>query len=206
MAEAVTLRERVQQVREDAILATVNRLLAQKGYDAMTVDEVAASVGMAKASLYKHFASKESLAAAAMTRMLDRALEVVESIRAEPAQAGAPAKRLRAVVRWAMTVQLEGEMPTLPSQNSTLRAALLADNEYLDRLNALSEVLGEWIVAAQAEGDLNAELPPELILYTIYARACDPVLALLKAGGNYPDEVLIEMLLTTCFVGIAARR
>jgi AcrR family transcriptional regulator len=206
VAEAITLRERVQQVREDAILATVNRLLAQKGYEAMTVDEVAASVGMAKASLYKHFASKESLAAAAMTRMLDRALEVVESLRAEPGQGGTPVERLRAVVRWAMTVQLEGEMPTLPSQNSTLRAALLADNEYIDRLSALSEALGEWIVAAQAEGDLNADLPPELMLYTIYARACDPVLALLKAGGNYPDAALIEMLLTTCFEGIAARR
>ncbi|MCX7243054.1 MAG: helix-turn-helix domain containing protein, partial [Polaromonas sp.] len=56
--------------REDAIVEAVNSLLAEKGFDLMTVDEVAAKVGIAKASLYKHFPSKEDLAAAAMVRLL----------------------------------------------------------------------------------------------------------------------------------------
>ena len=60
------------RVREDAIVESVNRLLADKGFDLMTVDEVAADVGIAKASLYKHFPSKEALAAAAMVRLLQR--------------------------------------------------------------------------------------------------------------------------------------
>jgi TetR/AcrR family transcriptional regulator, regulator of autoinduction and epiphytic fitness len=42
------------------------------------------------------------------------------------------------------------------------------------------------------------------VLYTIFARACDPVLGLLKAGGNYSNEQIIEMLLVTCFQGLAA--
>ena len=37
------------QAREVAITRAVNRLLAEKGFDAMTVDEVAAEVGIAKA-------------------------------------------------------------------------------------------------------------------------------------------------------------
>ncbi|MFX8137414.1 TetR family transcriptional regulator, partial [Acinetobacter baumannii] len=44
-------REQVLQAREEAIVASVNRLLAEKGFDAMTVDEVVADVGIAKASL-----------------------------------------------------------------------------------------------------------------------------------------------------------
>jgi len=63
-----SFKQRMLQVREDAIVHAVNRLLAEKGFDAMTVDEVAAQVGIAKASLYKHFPSKEDLAAAAMVR------------------------------------------------------------------------------------------------------------------------------------------
>jgi AcrR family transcriptional regulator len=53
-----SFKQQMLQVREDTIVQTVNRLLAEKGFEAMTVDEVAAQVGIAKASLYKHFASK----------------------------------------------------------------------------------------------------------------------------------------------------
>ena len=45
-------------LREQAIIDAVNRLLADKGFDAMTVDEVAGAVGIAKASLYANFPSK----------------------------------------------------------------------------------------------------------------------------------------------------
>ncbi len=58
----VSFKEQMLQAREDAIIRSVNRLLAEKGFEAMTVDEVAADVGIAKASLYKHFPSKEDLA------------------------------------------------------------------------------------------------------------------------------------------------
>jgi hypothetical protein len=42
MARA-SFREQMLQAREHAIIAAVNRLLAQRGYDAMTVDAVAAT-------------------------------------------------------------------------------------------------------------------------------------------------------------------
>ena len=197
----VSFREQVLQAREGAIVASVNRLLAEKGYDAMTVDEVAADVGIAKASLYKHFTSKEELAAAAMIRVLDQTLEFLATLEARP-QANA-VERLKAVAEWTMKVQLAGEMPSLPAQNSTLRAALTANKAYLDRLIRVSDKLGEWIIAAQKAGHLNRKLPPEVILYTLFARACDPVLSLLKASGNHSDEQIIEMLLSTCFDGLA---
>lgn len=196
-----SFRTQMLRVREDAIVAAVNRLLAEKGYEAMTVDEVAAEVGIAKASLYKHFASKEALAAAAMIRVLDRALAQIELLASR--EGAAAVAQLQALVRWTMQVQLAGEMPSLPAQNSALRAALGADKDYLDRLIQVSEGLGGWISAAQAAGALNPDLPPEVILYTLFARACDPVLSLLKAGGQYTDEQIIEMLLSTCFDGLA---
>jgi AcrR family transcriptional regulator len=197
----VSFREQVLQAREDAIVASANRLLAEKGFDVMTVDEVAADVGIAKASLYKHFTSKEELAAAAMIRVLDRTLAFIATLDAQP-----PARaidQLQAVARWTMQVQLAGEMPSLPAQNSALRAALLTHKAYLDRLMEVSDKLGVWITAAQKAGHLNRKLPPEVALYTLFARACDPVLGLLKASGQHSDEVIIEMLLSTCFDGLA---
>jgi len=178
-------------------------LLAEKGFEAMTVDEVAADVGMAKASLYKHFESKEALAAAAMVRVLDKALSFIDA--PDLATLASPLSRLKAVARWTLQVQLAGEMPSLPAQNSTLRVALLAHKGYMSRLVDVSERLGAWISAAQEAGEIDPALPPELVLYTLFARACDPVLGLLRASGQYSDEQVIAMLLATCFDGLSAR-
>jgi len=198
-----SFRAQVLQAREDAIVDAVNRLLVDKGFDAMTVDAVAAEVGVAKASLYKHFVSKEALAAAAMVRVLDRALAFCSG---PQAALDSPLERLKAVARWAMQAQLAGEMPSLPAQNSNLRSALAADRVYLERLMTLSEQLGEWIGEAQAAGQLNPALPAEVVLYTLFARACDPVLGVLKAGGSYRDEEIVDWLLAACFDGLAAAR
>ena len=198
-----SFREQVLRVREDAIISSVNRLLAEKGFDQMTVDEVAADVGIAKASLYKHFASKEALAAAAMVRVLERGAQLLAE---QAALASAqPIDRLRAVARWALEQQLRGEMPTLPSQNSTLRAELLGSKSYVDLLMRSSDQLGEWIVQAQAAGDIDPALPPEVVLYTIFARACDPVPGFLKAGGRFSDDQIVELMLRICFDGLRRR-
>jgi TetR/AcrR family transcriptional regulator of autoinduction and epiphytic fitness len=147
----LSFKAQMLQVREAAIVQAVNRLLAEKGFDAMTVDEVAAEVGIAKASLYKHFPSKEDLACAAMVRVMRRAQDFLQSL---PADA-APLDNIKAVARWTMEVQLAGEMPSLPSQNSSLRATLMKSRDYMDGLIEISDALGGWIEAAQAQGALN---------------------------------------------------
>jgi len=197
----VSFKQQMLHAREQAIVQTVNRLLAEKGFDAMTVDEVAASVGIAKASLYKHFPSKEDLAAAAMVGVMRRAQEFIASLPAD----GRPLEQLKAVARWTMEVQMEGEMPSLPSQNSSLRATLIASKPYMNGLMEVSDRLGEWIEAAQKEGTLNPALPPIAVLYTLYARACDPVLEFLKTGGQHTKEQIVEMVLSSCFEGLNAR-
>lgn len=198
----VSFKEQMLQAREVAIIQSVNRLLADKGFDAMTVDEVAADVGIAKASLYRHFPSKEDLAAAAMVFVMKRAQGFLESL----LPAGqSPLQNLRATVRWMMTLKLAGEMPSLPSQNSSLRACLIANKDYMDGLMQASDLLGGWIEAAQAQGELNSALPPIAILYTLYARACDPVLEFLRLGGQHKDDEIIDLVMSTCFDGLNSR-
>lgn len=187
--------------RESAIIETVNRLLAEKGFEAMTVDEVAAEVGIAKASLYKHFSSKEELACAAMERAMQRAQTFI----AELNPAGLPLVKLKAVTRWTMQLKLQGQMPSLPSQNSSLRSTLMASQAYMNGLMQVSEVLGGWIEQAQAVGAINPQLPAIAVLYTLYARACDPVLEFLKLGNDLSDEAVLDMVMSSCFEGLQAR-
>ena len=197
----VSFKAQMLEVREDAIVKAASRLLAEKGFDLMTVDQVAADVGIAKASLYKHFSSKEALAAAAMVRVLGVALKYLAAMPEGPS----PLAQLKTVVRWMLQSQLAGEMPSLPSQNSSLRAALLGNKAYLDGLMQVSEYIGNWIEQAQTDNSISAVLPPELVLYTLYARACDPVPEFLKASGVYSQEQIIELVVTTCFDGLNAR-
>ena len=187
--------------REAAIVQAVNRLLAEKGFDLMTVDEVAAEVGIAKASLYKHFSSKEDLAAAAMVRVLGLAQKFMATLAAD----APPIVQLQAVARWMLQEQLAGEMPSLPSQNSSLRANLMGNKTYLEGLMQVSDQIGLWIEAAQKDGSLNPATPPLVVLYSLYARACDPVPGFLKAGGQYTDAQIVDIVLETCFEGLKAR-
>ena len=77
--------------------------------------------------------------------------------------------------------------------------------DYMDGLIEISDQLGEWIQAAQAQGTLNPNLPPIAVLYTLYARACDPVLEFLQASGLHTDEQIVELVMSTCFDGLNAR-
>jgi AcrR family transcriptional regulator len=187
--------------RETAIIQSVNRLLAEKGFDAMTVDEVAAEVGIAKASLYKHFTSKEELACAAMVTAMRKAQEFIQSVPQEQAAID----KLKAVTRWTMTLKLQGLMPSLPSQNSSLRATLMASKDYMDGLMDVSDALGGWIEQAQAQGQINPTLPAVAVLYTLFARACDPVLEFLKMGEQHTEDQILDLVMSTCFDGLSAR-
>ena len=206
-----SFKTQMLEARELAITASVNRLLSEKGFDAMTVDEVAAEVGIAKASLYKHFNSKEELACAAMVLAMQKAQAFLENLDQQTdielanASQSAALNKLMATTRWTLQLKLAGEMPTLPSQNSSLRATLMASRPYMDGLMRVSDLLGGWIVQAQQEGHLNSALPPVAILYTLFARACDPVVEFLKMSELHSDEDIIEMVMTTCFAGLNAR-
>ena len=197
----VSFKEQMHLAREDAILQSTCRLLGEKSFDAMTMDDVANAVGIAKASLYKHFASKEDLCCAAMIQILGRVRAYLDTLPTDMP----PQDKLRDLVRWSLERLITNEMPLLPSRNSTLRAVLMANKHYLDGLVTVSDQIGQWITEAQAQGFINPALPPLVVLYTLFARACDPVVGFLKEGGQYSDAEVVDLVVRTCFEGLAAR-
>ncbi len=185
-------------VRENAIIDATNSLLAQKGFDLMTMDEVAAEVGIAKASLYKHFPSKEALAAAAMIRLLENTLAFVRSLDSQQTAIA----QLKGVLQWALEIRMRGGLPTLPAENTSLREALLNNTRYINRLLDLNELMGELIEKARADGAIQPALPVDVVLFTIYARSCDPTMDYLRVSGQYTDTQVISFLIETCFGGL----
>lgn len=185
-------------VRENAIVDATNNLLAKKGFEMMTMDEVAAEVGIAKASLYKHFPSKEALAAAAMIRLLENTLAFVRGLSSEQAAFD----QLRSILQWALEIRMKGGLPTLPTENTSLRETLLNNTRYINRLMDLNELMGQLIERAKSDGTIRKDLPTEVALFTIYARSCDPTLNYLRMGNQYSEDQVIEFLMSTCFSGL----
>jgi TetR/AcrR family fatty acid metabolism transcriptional regulator len=57
---------------KNAILDATDRLLAGNGYKNMTIDDLAAEVGIGKGSVYLHFSSKEEIVLSHIDRIIER--------------------------------------------------------------------------------------------------------------------------------------
>ncbi|SEG95325.1 transcriptional regulator, TetR family [Actinacidiphila yanglinensis] len=67
--------ERKGDVRERTILDTCEALLAQKGYDAMTVGDIAQGAGITRGALYFYFGSKQDVVTALVARTVEHLWE-----------------------------------------------------------------------------------------------------------------------------------
>ncbi|TAG46123.1 MAG: TetR/AcrR family transcriptional regulator [Betaproteobacteria bacterium] len=195
---ATPYRLRQLEMREEAILDAAHQLLGKMGYEEMTMDVVAAEVGIAKASLYKHFPSKEKLAARTMTRLFERTNAELERV-----AAALPAiEKLRIMLRWVLVERLAGSIPHLPSTNGALEQSLLTDEAYLAALFTLNANLSALVEQAKSEDALNPALPTDFIVTAIYARSCDPTLDYMQRGNSYSGEEIVAHMVSAFFVGV----
>ncbi|MFM7461571.1 MAG: TetR/AcrR family transcriptional regulator [Burkholderiales bacterium] len=189
------------EAREEAILDAVNRLLSEKGFDLMTMDDVADAVGVAKGSLYKHFSSKERLAAAAMSRLLSQTLDVLDGF-PEQWTAG---RRLEEVLRWTLQHRLRGGVPHLPSTRGAFQRALMMNIEYLALALKVNKRFYALAAEARRSGEISALFGDDVVVYTLYARSCDPTLEFLQKAGALKDDQIVEAMVQTTFGGLRAR-
>ena len=58
---------------------------------------------------------------------------------------------------------------------------------------------------AQASGDINPQLTAISVLYAFYARACDPVLEFWRMSELHRNDVIMALVMSTCFEALNAR-
>src|SRR3954470_22982183 len=91
-------RQERKSPKRDLLMDTARRLFYRDGYRAVGIDTILAEAGVAKMTLYNHFASKEELIIAVLEQ---RDREFRESILATVNATGSnPEKRLLAVFDW----------------------------------------------------------------------------------------------------------
>ncbi|TDT44111.1 TetR family transcriptional regulator [Halospina denitrificans] len=168
--------------REELLLDTALALFRECGWEKVTVSQLAARAGVAKGTVYKHFASKEAIYASLALRFSRSCLEQYESMPHRPS----PLESIREVIRAAfarmlshpLEVQLclHCDRPEFQSRlDESQRGAFQAlDEQY----NALFHRLVEAAVAA-------GEIPPKSpeSLYWGVDAVFQGVMARIAAGG-----------------------
>ena len=193
----LSFKNQAFKLREHAILDVTTVVLSSKGYDLMTMDDVAGAVGISKPSLYKHFKSKEELVGEALIRLLDGALDYVDAL---DAQLG-PLQKLSALLEWALRVRLGGGLPFLPSTSPHVREMLMRNLKYMLRVRKLNRQLEAMVTAAQDAGLLSRDLPTDVILFSYYARTCDPAVEYLQKYSKMTNDDIVRHMLKVAFEG-----
>lgn len=95
-------REAIAEPRQE-ILRTAARLFQQQGYDATSMNDVAAALKLSKGGLYHHFQSKDEI----LFNLMNHAMDITEESVLKPVMAiPDPEQRLRALIRRHIAVVL----------------------------------------------------------------------------------------------------
>lgn len=161
------VRVRHRDVRTD-ILDAADGLLARYGYQKMTVDDVAREAGVAKATLYTYFPSKEAIALGTIDRMIDL---LVAELRRIAGAAGDAAERLERmlVLRILFLFDLAQEKAhTLDDTYAALRPQYKVhrDRYVQSEAEVFAEVLAEGMRAGLLSVDDPVEVARSFILAT----------------------------------------
>jgi AcrR family transcriptional regulator len=116
-------REIVVDSRQE-ILRTAARLFQQRGYDATSMNDVAAALKLSKGGLYHHFQSKDEI----LFEIMNHAMEITQERVLNPVRSIAdPEARLRALIRLHIEVVLsprDREITVMLHENHPLPPAL----------------------------------------------------------------------------------
>lgn len=127
--EVPGLRERKKAETRRRVQETALRLFLAKGYDATTVEEIAAAAGVSHMTFFRHFRTKE-----AVVESDDYDPLIAELIRARPPQEHALAALHRALAQGLATVYPAGRDVLLARTRLILTTpalrAHMADNQY----------------------------------------------------------------------------
>jgi AcrR family transcriptional regulator len=196
-----SFRDRQRQFREDAILEATHELLAQKGFVAMTMDDVAQRVGIAKGSLYQHFKSKEELLAAVLISFMDRISTFIENLPSKQSRID----RLKQTYRRAIELRFQQGFPDLFNAKPSVKDVLIKNAAYVASSDRMWDALERLFDDAKRAGDITTEIPTEVLVHSAIATVRDSELDSLIDTGRITREALSEFLVQMFFGGILAR-
>jgi TetR/AcrR family transcriptional regulator len=150
--------------RKEEILDVATRLFAERGYEGASMNDVAEKVGMRKASLFYHFATKDALYEAVVDRVIASLRQPLDAIYAS---GGSYAERLDALTH-TLTEAL-GSRPYAARLllRETMDWGPVMRGKLADRILVVLEAGAAWVRAGQQEGAFVEGDPRHMVLTAV---------------------------------------
>ena len=197
-------RESVGDSRQE-ILRTAARLFQQRGYDATSMNDVAAALKLSKGGLYHHFQSKDEI----LFEIMDHAMEITQERVIGPVRGIAdPEERLRALIRLHIEVVLsprDREITVMLHENHPLPPALrkrinVRKKEYVHFLEQLMADVQNKVRPANAG---RAKVSPRAAAFALLGMI-NWIYQWYKPEGDLQAQNLIPQFTELIFGGIFA--
>ena len=201
-----SLKERLREVRAGLILDVAEEMLAEKGYHDMSMDEIAARVGVAKGTLYQHFPSKEDLVFALFERNLVLFEQAVEQAARAPLMTRAKLERILSYV-YQERRGPHARLFQLLYQNMEIRKGLLEKKRQLrDHMEQVAGQMRTILEEGKAEGAFDPAISTELMLLTFMSLLSLSTREHLLAQQQLLPEELVSQIGRVFFEGIANKQ
>jgi AcrR family transcriptional regulator len=174
-------------LREDLVDRVIQEFLV-RGYDATSMEDLAAATGLAKSALYHHVSGKEEFLRYALTHALGELFAVLDQ---GAGQEGPAAARLEHVVRDSVQVLVSN----LPSVTLLLRVRGNTETERwaITRRREFDRRLTQLVQQAIDEGDLRADLDPALVTRLLFGMVNSVVEWYRPGHGDAVPDAVVTM-------------
>jgi AcrR family transcriptional regulator len=158
------IREKQLQKRKQETLDVALRLLLQRGYANLNMDELAVEAGISKPTLYQYFDSKEALAAQAIGRMFEKMEELIPELSNQ-----SPLEQLENFLRVMLKARSEKRYLMAPGDMEMLRSMQQNNPAILGHLQSAKNKLEKIVRQGQAAGEIDPALPPWMVVNTVFS-------------------------------------
>ena len=143
-----------------AIIDAAEALFAERGYRETTVAEIAAHAGMSPANLYRHFESKEDIAAGCCYRHIEKKNHLMREVMEKKRLSASERLEELVVVLLGYTHEQTQEKPNL---NETVEVVIRSRPEVVhDMLSGIQSIIAEIL----AQGNASKEFAVENVMAT----------------------------------------
>ena len=180
----------------DSLLDGAVALFNERGYEATSMDELAARLGVTKSAIYHHVPSKVEL----LRLALDRALDALFAVTQETGATTGPAiDRLEYVVRGSVRV-LAAELPFV-TLLLRLRGNTEVERTALQRRREFDRIVTGLVRSAEHEGDVRTDVDPALVSRLLFGTV-NSLTEWYRPGGDLSAEDLSDAVVTITFSGL----